>query len=72
MTEHAGLRAVISKAQIIDELEDGLPSWAKRLGGDDWYPPYIHVLKVRIKPSGLPSYDGEPSCFVAARYAKPD
>ena len=47
MTEHAGLRAVISKAQIIDELEDGLPSWAKRLGGTAWYPSYVHVLKVR-------------------------
>lgn len=47
MTEHADLRAVISKAQIIDELEDGLPSWAKRWGGTAWYPPYVHVVKVR-------------------------
>ncbi len=47
MTENAGLRAILSKAQIIDELENTLPSWLKRQGGNRWYPNYIHILKVR-------------------------
>lgn len=45
MTENAGLRAVVSKAQIIDELEDSLPSWVKRSAAARWYPPFVHVLK---------------------------
>jgi hypothetical protein len=47
MTENAGLRAVVSKAQIIDELEDSLPGWVKRSGAPKWYPPFVHVLKAR-------------------------
>jgi hypothetical protein len=47
MTENAGLRAVVSKAQIIDELENTLPTWLMRKGGNRWFPAYIHVLKVR-------------------------
>lgn len=46
MTENAGLRAVVSKAEIIDELENTLPGWLKRQGGNRWYPYYIHMLKV--------------------------
>lgn len=46
MTENAGLRAIVSKAQIIDELENTIPGWLKRQGGNRWYPLYIHVLKV--------------------------
>ncbi|CAL8463282.1 g2816 [Coccomyxa elongata] len=46
MTENAGLRAVVSKAQIIDELENTLPGWLKRQGGNRWYPYYIHMLKL--------------------------
>lgn len=46
VTENAGLRTVVSKAQIIDELENTLPGWLKSRGGNRWYPPYIHILKV--------------------------
>ena len=45
MTDNAGLRAVISKAQVIDELENTLPGWVKRQ--HCMFPNYIHVLKVR-------------------------
>lgn len=44
MTDNSGLRAMISKAQVIDELENTLPSWVKRQ--KSLYPNYIHVLKV--------------------------
>jgi hypothetical protein len=50
MTENAGLRAILSKAQITDELENTLPGWLKRQGGNRWYPAYIHILKVRRMP----------------------
>ncbi len=52
MTENAGLRAVVSKAQIIDELENTLPGWLKRQGGNRWYPYYVHILKVTPPHSG--------------------
>ena len=45
MTDNAGLRAVISKAQVIDELENTLPGWVKRR--HYMFPNYIHVLKAR-------------------------
>lgn len=45
MTDNAGLRAVISKAQVIDELESTLPGWVKR--HHVMYPAYVHVLKAR-------------------------
>ena len=48
MTDNAGLRAVISKAQVIDELENTLPGWVKRQ--HCMFPNYIHVLKVRALP----------------------
>ena len=55
MTDNAGLRGVISKAQVIDELENTLPGWVKR--NPIMFPAYIHVLKVRFstRPS-LPLY----------------
>ncbi len=37
-------RQLFSKAQIIDELETTLPAW---LRPNEWYPPFIHVLKAR-------------------------
>jgi hypothetical protein len=49
MTDNAGLRAVISKAQVIDELESTLPGWVKR--HHVMYPAYVHVLKARASPS---------------------
>ncbi|KAK9839401.1 hypothetical protein WJX81_000001 [Elliptochloris bilobata] len=48
MTDNAGLRAVISKAQVIDELENTLPGWVKRQ--HCMFPAFIHVLKE--KPGG--------------------
>lgn len=38
-----GTKFLCSKAELIDELESSLPRW---LRSDDWYPPYIHILKV--------------------------
>ena len=48
MTDNAGLRAVISKALVIDELENTLPGWVKRK--HYMFPNYIHVLKVGVPP----------------------
>ncbi|KAK9917231.1 hypothetical protein WJX75_002125 [Coccomyxa subellipsoidea] len=52
MTENAGLRAILSKAQITDELENTLPGWLKRQGGNRWYPAYIHILKLAPSQRG--------------------
>lgn len=51
MTDNAGLRAVISKAQVIDELENTLPGWVKRQ--PTMFPAYIHVLKVPLTSGRL-------------------
>jgi hypothetical protein len=51
MTDNAGLRAVISKAQVIDEQESTLPGWVKR--HHVMYPAYVHVLKARASAARL-------------------
>lgn len=44
VTEDEGLRFLISKATIIDELETTLPKWIRSY--PEWYPSFVHVLKV--------------------------
>lgn len=43
VTENEGLRFLINKADLIDELELSLPMWLTQA---DWFPEYLHVLKV--------------------------
>ena len=63
MTDNAGLRAVISKAQVIDELENTLPGWVKRQ--HCMFPNYIHVLKARALPHCCASFQAlmPPPCY---------
>ena len=44
-TEHEDLKLLLSKAQVIDELESTLPKWVERLMPDA-FPAYVHVLRV--------------------------
>ena len=44
-TEHEDLKLLLSKAQVIDELEATLPKWVERLMPDA-FPAYVHVLRV--------------------------
>ena len=45
--ETEGLRFLTSKAGVIDGLEFTMPCWLKRRY-PEWYPPYIHILRVSI------------------------
>ncbi|DBA86726.1 TPA: hypothetical protein ACH3X2_005431 [Trebouxia sp. C0005] len=43
--DNEGLRFLCSKAEVIDEIETVVPWWVKSRN-PEWYPAYIHVLKV--------------------------
>ena len=43
--DNEGLRFLCSKAEVIDEIETVVPQWVKSRN-PEWYPAYIHVLKV--------------------------
>ncbi|DBA98675.1 hypothetical protein WJX77_002585 [Trebouxia sp. C0004] len=43
--DNEGLRFLCSKAEVIDEIETVVPQWVKNRN-PEWYPAYIHVLKV--------------------------
>lgn len=43
--DNEGLRFLTSKAGVIDELEYTMPQWLRKRN-PDWYPPYIHILRV--------------------------
>lgn len=45
VAEKGDLRFMASRAQIIDELETLLPAWLRNRH-PEWYPAYVHVLKV--------------------------
>lgn len=54
VTQDEGLRFIISKAEIIDELESTLPHWLlRRYPG--WAPRFVHVLKVSRRPPTRPA-----------------
>jgi hypothetical protein len=47
VTSREGERALLSRAQAIDEIEATLPGWAERaLLGEGAFPPFLHVLRV--------------------------
>ena len=43
-TDEDGTKYLKGKAQLIEGLEATLPSWVRR---PHWYPPFVHMLKVR-------------------------
>eukprot|EP00887_Chlorella_sp_A99_P000504 scaffold17.g504.t1 len=45
-SEHEALKLILSKVQVIDELESTLPPWIERRFASSWYPDYIHILRV--------------------------
>jgi hypothetical protein len=53
VSEEEGLRFLMSKAAIIDELESTLPGWARR--GPQWYPSYVHLLTISPDSSYEPN-----------------
>jgi len=55
VTEHEGLKLLLSKAQVIDELEATLPRWLEDRFEGQWYPKFIHVL--RIDPDRVDKVD---------------
>ena len=48
-TEDKGLRALMTKAALVDEIDSLLPVWLIQRVASSWFPPYIHVL--RANPS---------------------
>jgi len=53
--DNEGLRFLCSKAEVIDEIETVVPQWVKNRN-PEWYPAYIHVLKVTSCLKDLPSW----------------
>lgn len=43
--DNEGLNFLCSKAEVIDEIETTVPQWVKDRN-PDWYPAFVHVLKV--------------------------
>ncbi len=55
MKDNEGLRFLCSKAEVIDEIETVVPQWVKNRN-PEWYPAYIHVLKVASLSKVMPSW----------------
>ncbi|GBF92276.1 flagellar associated protein [Raphidocelis subcapitata] len=55
--QHEDLKALLARAQVLDELETTLPAWVERwmLGGKG-HPAFVHVL--RLDPKSLDSVEG--------------
>ena len=50
--DNEGLNFLCSKAEVIDEIETTVPQWVKDRN-PDWYPAFVHVLKVMLGPTDL-------------------
>lgn len=46
-TEHEDMKQLLSKAELIDEIESTLPKWIEAMM-PHCYPPYVHVLRVSV------------------------
>ena len=44
-TENSGLKALLNKAVLVDEIDSLLPDWFIKWVSPSWFPPYIQVLR---------------------------
>lgn len=52
-TEHGDLKALLSRAQVLDELEATLPPWLERRWPHCW-PAFVHVLRLDARSLEAP------------------
>lgn len=50
VAENGDLRFMSGRAQVIDELETTIPVWLRQRN-PQWYPKFVHILRVWPGPS---------------------
>lgn len=56
-SQHEALKMLLNKASIIDELEATFPRWIEDRFASEWYPPFIHILRIDPDRVDKPNLD---------------